>query len=340
MKKYLNLCLLLGAALLAVGASSCGKVKRGEYVKGAGTIFCDDGFRNILQEEIDVFEYTYPESSIIPKYVSEAEAVDALLGDTTNTIIVTHELDKDQIKYIRDNHKKVVKQKCIAVDAVALIVNKDNPLKDITMEDLGKIMKGEYTKWNQLALNDTAKIDIVFDNENSSTVSFMREKFLGGKKFSEIPNLRVFAEKNNAQVFDVIKSRKNAIGIISVSWLGDTLENAHKVPVEQRLADYEKDDVNDANPLMKNLTTEVTVLGVRNPIEANDFSLEPYKPYQAYIATGEYPLFRKVFMITTASSSTLMKSFYDFLTGFVGQKIIAGTGILPYNFKPRVVELK
>ena len=30
---------------------------------------CDDGFKNILEEEIEVFEYSYPESSIIPFYM-------------------------------------------------------------------------------------------------------------------------------------------------------------------------------------------------------------------------------------------------------------------------------
>lgn len=336
MNRFFKYGCLAGIGILAYGLTSCGEVKRGEYVKGAATIYCDDGFRNILEEEIDVFEYTYPESSIIPTYVSEAEAVDALMGDTTDAIIITHELNKDQIKKIRDEHKKVVKQRCIAVDAVGLIVNKDNQLSEISMEDIGKIMKGEITKWSQLALPDTADIQLVFDNQNSSTVMYMREQFLDNKLITDNPNVHVYAQKNNAQVFDVIKKNPHAIGIISVSWLGDSLENAHKVPVKDRLESYENED----EVVAKELTTEVKVLAVQNPTPENDYTLVAYKPYQAYIATGEYPLFRKVYMVTTASSSTLMKSFYDFMTGFVGQKIITKTGILPYQYNPRVVELK
>ncbi len=45
-------------------------------------------------------------------------------------------------------------------------------------------------------------------------------------------------------------------------------------------------------------------------------------------------------MISTASNSTVLHSFYTFVTGFVGQKIISKTGILPYHMNPRVVELK
>lgn len=326
----------VGVALASLTFLSCGEIKRGEYAKGAANIYCDEGFKNILEEEIDVFEYTYPDSNILPSYVSEAEAVDALMGDTTDAIIVTHEFTPEQIKFIRDNHKKVVKQRCIAVDAVGLIVNKNNPLKDISMEDLGKILRGEITKWSQLALSDTTNIQLIFDNQNSSTVMYLREKFLDGKKFSDNPNIKVFAQENNAQVFDVIKKNKSAIGIISVSWLGDSLEMAKKVPVEERIENYEKDD----DIVAKELTTEVKVLGVQNPTQENDYTLVAYKPYQAYIATGEYPLYRKVYMVTTASGSTLMKSFYDFMTGFVGQKIIANTGILPYHMNPRVVELR
>lgn len=336
MKAFPKSFLFAFLALIAVGASSCGEIKRGEYTKGAATIFCDDGFKNILEEEIDVFEYSYPGSSIIPSYVSEAEAVDALMADSTDAAIVTHEFTKDQINFIRDKHRKVVKQQCVAVDAVALIVNKDNPLSELSVEDISNILNGRILRWSELALPDSANIKVVFDNQNSSTVMYMRERFLDGKKLTDVPGLQVFAEQNNAQVFDVVKSDPSAIGIISVSWLGDTLEMARKVPVAQRVEAYEKQD----DVIAKELTTEVKVLAVQNPTAENDYTLVAYKPYQAYIATGEYPLFRKVYMVTTASSSTLMKSFYDFMTGFVGQKIIANTGILPYHMNPRVVQLK
>ena len=86
---------LLGSLLL-LGAVGCGEVKRGEYAKGSATIFCDDGFRNALQEEIEVFEFSYPESSIIPFYVSEQDAIDTLMCDGTQAIIISHELTQDQ----------------------------------------------------------------------------------------------------------------------------------------------------------------------------------------------------------------------------------------------------
>lgn len=323
------------ATCVILGAASCTKVKRGEYAKGSATIFCDDGFRNILNEEIEVFEFSYPESSIIPFYVSEQEAIDTLMADGTQAIIVTQELTKEQKDYIKSKFKRVVKTHCIAVDAVALITNKGNRVTELSMSEISDILNGKITRWSQLAGNDTTSIKLVFDNAGSSTVSYMRDKFMPkGARISDNPN--AYAQKNNSQVFDVVKDDPNALGIISVSWLGDDLSLAKQVPVEERNKAYAVQN----DTIATNLTTEVNVVKVSNPTEANDFDPSGYKPYQVYINSGEYPLFRKVYMISTASNSTVLHSFYTFVTGFVGQKIISKTGILPYHMNPRVVELK
>ncbi len=318
---------------LMVGAAGCTPIKKGEYAKGSATIFCDDGFKNILDEEIEVFEYSYPEASIIPFYVSEAEAVDTLLADKTQAIIITHELTPEQIKYMKGKHKRVVRTNCIAVDAVALITNKDNPVKALSMDDISQILNGQITHWSQLARNDSAAIKLVFDNAGSSTVSYMRERFMDGKKISDNPN--AYAQNTNAQVFDIVKKDPSALGIISVSWLGDELQAAKKVPLDKRMEDY----ANETDTIVTNLTTEVNVVKVSNPTEENDHDLMSYAPYQLYINSGQYPLVRKVYMISTAPNSTVLHSFYTFVTGFVGQKIISKTGIMPYRVHARVVNL-
>ena len=323
----------LCAALLST-LFACTPIKKGEYASGSATIFCDDGFKNILEEEIEVFEYTYPQASILPFYVSEQEAIDTLLANETTAIVVTKEMSKEQIEYLKAKYKRIVRQDPIAVDAVALIINKDNPVNALSVDEISQILNGQITKWSQLAVNDTANIKIVFDNAGSSTVSYLREKFLPeGKTISEVAN--AYAQQNNAQVFDIVKNDPDALGVISVSWLGDDLSAAKKVPVEIRNTQYQ----NENDTVAVNLTTEVKILKVSNPTEDNDYSSVAYEPYQAYIYSGDYPLVRKVYFVSTASGSTVMNSFYQFVRGFVGQKIISKTGILPYKMNPRVVQV-
>ena len=90
------------------------------------------------------------------------------------------------------------------------------------------------------------------------------------------------------------------------------------MPVEQRNKDY----ANQNDTIATNLTTEVNV--VRVTLQKPTISTLPVTNHIRYIhKLGEYPLFRKVYMISTASNSTVLHSFYTFVTGFVGQKIIS-----------------
>lgn len=257
-----------------------------------------------------------------------------MLQDKVQSIIITRDFTKEERTHMKSQYKRIVRSQCIAVDAVAMIVNKDNPVSALSMEDIKKILTGQITRWDQLAGNDTTAIKVVFDAEGSSTVSYMRDKFLPeGKKITDF--IKPYAQKNNAAVFDVVKKDPDALGIISVSWLGNDLSLAKNVPMDRRMEDY----ANENDSINTELTTDVNIIKVSNPTEENDFSPVSYKPYQLYINSGEYPLFRKVWMVSTASNSTVLHSFYTFVTGFVGQKIIIKSGIMPYHVNPRVVEV-
>lgn len=327
MKSTLSYLMAAVAILMTVG---CTPIKKGEYAKGTAYLVADDGFKRIMDDEIEMFEYQYPDALILPKYMSETDALDSLLNASTPMLAVTtKELTRDQIEYVKKKQKRIVRQSCIAVDAVALIVNKDNPVNWLTMNDIKMILNGEMDHWNQLQVNDTNRIMVVFDNAGSSTVNYMTEKFLpAGRTMAD--NKNAYAQKNNKQVFDVVKEHKNAIGVISVSWLGDNLEHT-QMPVGKRLESLQ----DKTDTIATQFSEAIKVLKIRT-----EDAPEGVKPYQAYINSGEYPLFRKVFIISTGSNSTVEHSFYTFVTGYVGQKIISLTGIMPYHVNPRVVSLQ
>lgn len=222
--------------LFIASLAACGEIKRGEYTSGTGAVFCDDGFRNILDEEIQAFEFQYKDAHILPFYMSEQACIDSLLADKCQSIIVTRDFTKEERQHCKSVNRRIVRSNCIAVDAVAMIVNKDNPVSALSMDEIRKILRGELTRWDQLAGNDTTAIKVVFDAEGSSTVSYMREKFLPeGKKITDY--IKPYAQKNNAAVFDVVKNDPDALGIISVSWLGNDLSVAKTVPMDRRMED-------------------------------------------------------------------------------------------------------
>ncbi|WP_288797338.1 substrate-binding domain-containing protein [uncultured Muribaculum sp.] len=313
---------LLSASLLGLG--SCRKAPTNTSTSGLATIVCDDSFENIMNQEIDVFEYTTKgNANIIPYYVSEKACIDSLLDFRTKTIVIARDLTEKEKAYLK-SEKKLVRSNRIAVDAIALIVNPGNPVEILKEKEIGEILSGEITRWDQIEPSKLGEIQVVFDNEGSSTVQYMRDSLMNGRKFS--PN--VYAQNSNQEVFAQVQQRKSALGIIGVSWISADMRT-RDLPREERIKSLERQDTTVAE-----FDTSIKVLKVRR-----DDSIEAYKPYQGYIYDGRYPLYRSIYMITTSANGSLSHGFYSFVTGTIGQKIIQRTGILPARVQPRMVNL-
>lgn len=325
MNKYLTLiCVALSLAVAGCGKYS-DKSKGVTSTSGTTILACDASFENIMEQEIGVFEYIYPDVSVLPYYISEKAAVDSLMRLHVPSAVLARDLTPQERQYLESNKKKP-KSKRIAVDAIALIVNPANNVNILSIKEIKEILTGEISEWNQLEPSKLGKISVVFDHEESSTVQYMKDSLLNGGKFGQ----NVFAQNSNPEVFEAVKNNKNAIGIIGVSWISADMRNAETSSAESMAKSLEVEDT-----VASTFDTSVKVLKVRR-----DDSIEAYQPYQAYIYDGRYPLFRSIYMVTTGVGGTPSHGFFSFVTGFQGQKIIMKTGILPATVHPRMVNVE
>lgn len=311
-------------AALALLASSCDTKKpESTSTSGLATIACDATFENIMSQEIDVFEYIYPQASVIPYYLDEHAVIDSLLSFKTKLAVMTRPLTEKEVEYFK-SHDKNVHQSQIAVDAIALIVNPANTTEILSKGEITEILQGRVTDWDKVAPGARGKIKVVFDHMGSSTVHYMRDSLLAGGEFG--PN--VFAQKSPQAVFDAVAADKTAIGVIGVSWITDDMGGRELTREELAKAAQSGDSANVS------FNEKVKVLKVRRDDEVTAF-----KPYQYYIFTGEYPLYRQVYMVNTGAGGTLSHGFYSFVTGFEGQKLMLMTGILPRVVRPQMVQI-
>lgn len=292
-------------------------------------IACDATFQNIMDQEIDVFEYSYSNKKrlalVVPYYVSQNVAFDSLLDpdNSIRTIVAGRRLTDAEKTRLR-NQKKKPREQRIAVDAVALIVNNDNPQDVISMQELRDILSGKIARWSDMWPTKLDSIRLVFDQNGSSMVQFMRDSVNAGQPFGA----KVYAEHSAAEVFEAVGKYKNAIGVIGVSWITTDMNGQNITRDEMR----RRSTANDTTNL--SFTDRVKVLAV-----ASDNSPQAYKPYQAYIYDGRYPLYRSVYMISTSVGGSLNNAFYAFVTGMQGQKVIQLSGILPATVQPRMVNV-
>lgn len=297
---------ILPALFLAI---SCGTNPRRAYEElheDDVRFAADDGFRPIFEELSQLYALRKPEATMLPHYCSEDSAIRLLLADSVRMAITTKPLNEKQKTYIAAHNLPVLQSK-IAYDAFALIVNKDNPDSVINLDELRGIIQGRITDWKQLEVTHrSGKLSLVFDASGSSTVRYMKDSLNGGKDLKG----NVFAQGSNEAVIRTVKENPYVIGVVSTDWL--------------------RKERGDSTVLrnFKGLGVNVMLVGKIGK-KANDWQ----RPYQYYIATGEYPLVRAVWAVTTdPRTRSTLKSFYFFLKDNVGQRVICNSSqLLPRN---------
>lgn len=306
---------LSGLCMVLVLLSACqGKPKNGQtdtYTSGVIAIAVDESFQPIVQEEINVFEGLFPLAGIIPRYVTEVNAVNLLLKDSLRLAVTSRRLTPEEMNSF--NSRKFFPQEIkIATDGLALITHKENPDTLITVNDIRNILTGKITHWKELYPESGLKdISIVFDNKNSSTVRFAVDSICEGVSLSN----QVKALKTNKEVIDYVSRTPGAIGIIGVNWLSDRNDNTGL-----------------------SFAKEVRVMSVSAADKATPEN--SYKPYQAYLFYGDYPLARSIYVLLNDPRSALPWGFASFLASDRGQRIILKSGLVPATQPVRVVNVK
>ena len=324
-RKIILLSMLLAAMTLVV--ASCNKSKNPSKVSGLCKVICDESFKNILDDEIEVFEFSYKDANVLPRYMDETSALDSLLDGKVNVIITYRDLTNNQ-KGILRKQGRAYRSRRIAVDAVALIVNKENDIDYLSMNDIRDIMTGKSTKWGQVyptKLKDQP-IKVIFDQNRSGVVHYIKDKFNNG---NDLP-IEFFAQGSSKDVFNIVEKTRNAIGVIGVSWITSDMKST-ATTIEERYAELQG---STGMTQETHFSDRIKVLGVRK-----EDAIKDYKPYQAYIYDGSYPLTREIFAIDASVLGTHDHDFFTFLTGSIGQKIILQTGISPGSVPVRIVNL-
>lgn len=282
---------------------SCGESKKTNWLQEYEVeVAIDETFQPILSEALQQFNMRYVEADVKPYYVSEDSAIQMLLDDSVRCCVATRKLTETQ-KQILKKRVGPVMQSIIATDAIALVVSKDNPDTLITVDELRDIVSGKITRWEQLERGQKqGEIKVVFDNSHSSTVRYMTDSLCRSKKLGG----NLYAQGSNLKAIQAARENKDVIAIVGVDWLRQ----------DSIIKTFYDLDVN------------VMMVSKKGGDEADYF-----RPYQYYIATGDYPLVRSVYVITTdPRRQSLLKNFYFYMKGNSGQLIICnGSQLLPYS---------
>jgi phosphate transport system substrate-binding protein len=293
----------------AIGILSCGNDKSAKKEQEENTtrgnikISVDESYMPVIAQQLNVFDSSYPEAHVTAAYKSEKQCFEDLYKDSARLILVSRELTADEKKVYEHNNVKV-KTLGVAMDAIAVIVNKSSPDSFMTVGQLKEILQGKFAR----------TYTIVFDDAQSGMVRYMKDTLISGQQLSS----KTYAIKNNDSLIDYISKNEHAIGFMSVSQMYDPESTVPEGSWKDGVTLVSMKDENDT--------------------AVNDF----YQPYQAYIALKQYPLRRTMYFITRDTWNGLGAGFANFLSNEAGQLLFKKARLVPLrvalNLRPAEIK--
>ncbi len=270
----------------------------------------DDSYSLLMSAEIYAFETFYRNAHIDTLCRNEADIIDAFKKDSIPLMVVNRKLTKSEEDFLMAK-QYVARTTLVAFDAVALILNPENPDTDVMYGQVHDIFTGKITSWKQINPNTKlGDVKVIFDNYKSGNTRYFREKF----KIEKLP-ASCFALNNNSEVINYVKTHPEAIGIVSVNWISD------------------KEDTVSHSFLQGIKIASINREGTDGP----DATF--YTPHPGYIAEGFYPFIREVYMISRQTYSGLAIGFTSYVAGTDGQLIVLRSGLVPATMPVRIVQV-
>ena len=292
MKKTESIAALAVAGLfLAAFFLSAPSLRAADMIQVKGS----DSEVNLVQSLAEAFMKKIPGASLAVTGGGSGTGIAALINKKTDIANSSRDLnskEEEAAKKAGVTPFRVV----FATDGISGIAHPENPVSKLTLEQLGKIFKGDITNWKEVGGTDM-KISLYGRQSNSGTFVFFRE-FVVKADYS--PHKK--AMNGNAQIVEGIQRDKAGIGYGAVGYVVS-----------------EKGEVKPG----------VKVLNIAKYAQSEAFS--PAK--MENVMSGHYPISRPLNHYLVGKPSGKLLEFIKFELSPEGQAIVRKQGFFPVQQK-------
>lgn len=288
---------ILGATLLLAGCGGGGQPS-GDGASGAATtiqIKGSDTMVNLSQAWAEAYKTVAPNVNVEVSGGGSGVGIAALERGTIDIANASRNMKPEEVERARQATGKDPKEFVVGFDALAVYVHKDNPLEELSFEQLTQIFaeNGTTTKWSQLGVTVPGGDEIVRVSRQSSsgTYEFFREHALGNQDFK----LGSRDMNGSKEVVELIGTTPTAIGYSGMGY---------------------------ATPGVKMLRLKKS---------ASDPAVAPTV---AATIDQSYPLARSLLNYTLGEPEGEVKRYLDWVLSPAGQQIVEQTGYVPLSGTP------
>jgi phosphate transport system substrate-binding protein len=256
------------------------------YIENKGS----DTIVNLALAWAERYQELHPEVSISVTGGGSGTGIAALINGTVDIANASRQIKPEEIQAAEDNGKDPV-EFVIARDAIAVVVNPENPVDQLTLQQISDIYSGKISNWQEVGGEDRPIVRLSRETNSGTHVYFLEQVLRLGQK----DNNTLFAKNtlllpSSEGISSEIRDNPNAIGYDGLGYV----------------------------------TPDQKVIAV-----ARDAQSDYVLPSAGSVNNGSYPIARDLYMYTDGEPTGAIKEYLDWIHSPEAQEIVTELGFVP-----------
>lgn len=220
-RQVLILVVLVAAACSSQSDLEDGSIPEpGEYLNNVGS----DTMVNLALAWAERFQQTNPQSNLSVSGGGSGTGIASLINKTTDIANASRRIKPEEIENAQANGIEPT-EFIVARDAIAVIVNPNNPVSKLTLQQLSDIYSGKYNNWKELGGEDRPIVRLSRETNSGTHVYFLEEVLrLGDSEDKTLFSTDTLLLPSSEVIGAEIRNNPNAIGYDGLGYVTDDMK--------------------------------------------------------------------------------------------------------------------
>jgi len=256
------------------------------YIENKGS----DTLVNLALAWAEEYQKQYPQIQISVTGGGSGTGFAALINGTIDIANASREIKQEEIETSLASGFEPVEH-IVANDAIAVIVNPNNPVDELTLQQVSDIYKGKITNWQEVGGEDRPIVKLSRETNSGTHVYFLETVVrLNNKEDKSIFSADTLLLPSSEGIISEVKDNPNALGYDGLGYV----------------------------------TEEVKMVALA-PQEGDAYIL----PSASSVINGTYPISRHLYMYTRGEAEGIQKEYLDWILSANAQDIVTELGFVP-----------
>ncbi len=288
MKHVLHFLVLASFLFTSCGSTSSDTTadSPAQYIENKGS----DTIVNLALAWAEAYQAEHSDVRISVTGGGSGTGIAALLNGTVDLANASRQIKDEEVAEAQSKGVEPVEH-IIARDAIAVIVNPENPVSELTLQQISDIYSGKFTNWTEVGGEDRPIVKLSRETNSGTHVYFLETVLrLGNSEDTTLFSMDTLLLPSSEGIISEVRSNPNAIGYDGLGYVPDDLK-------------------------VLAITKEEGGAYVLPSIETvNDKS---------------YPIARDLYMYTDGEPTGITKEYLDWILSAEAQEIVVELGFVP-----------